>query len=167
MYKQISSYVDNFLSPYLFDFRKGHSTEQCLIKMLETWKRAIDEKKFAGAFLTDLSKAFDCLNRNLPLAKLNAYGFDNSLLNVIGSYLKDRKQRTKVDNSYSTWNELKRGVPQGSILGPLLFNIFLNDIFFFIENSKIAMYADDNTAYSTNEPLEGLLKTLEGETYIF
>ena len=166
MYKQISSYVDNFLSLYLFGFRKGHSTEQFLIKTLETWKKAIDEKQFAGGILTDLSKAFDCLNHNLLLAKLNAYGFDNSSLNFIGSYLKERKQRTKVGQSYSTWNELKFGVPQGSILEPFLFNIFLNDIFYFIENSKIANYADDNTAYTTNETLDGLLQTLEGETSI-
>ena len=90
LYKQISSY------PYLFGFRKGHSTEQCLIKMLETWKKAIDKKKFAGAILTDLSKAFACLNHNILLTKLNAYGFDTSSLNFIGSYLKERKQRTKV-----------------------------------------------------------------------
>ena len=133
--------------------------------MLETWKKAIDEKKYAGAILTDLSNAFDCFH-NLLSAKLNAYGFDKSSLTFIGSYLKERKQRKKVGNSYSTWNELKYGVPQGSILGPLLFNIFLNDIFYFIENSKIANYADDNTAYATNDTLEGLLKTLEGETCI-
>ena len=92
------------------------------------------------------------------LAKLNAYGFDNSSLNFIGSYLKDRKQRTKVGHSYSTWIELKFGVPQGSILGPLLFNILFNDIFYFIENSKIANYADDNTAYSTKKGHLKLLK---------
>ena len=114
--------------------------------MLDTWKKAIDEKKVAGAILTGLSKAFDCLNHNLLLAKLNAYGFDNYSLNFIGSYLKERKQRTKVGHSYSTWNELKFGVTQGSILGLLLFNIFLNDIFYFIENSKIANYADNNGA---------------------
>ena len=65
MYNQILAYIDKFLSPHLFGFRKGHSTEQCLIIMLEAWKKALDEKKNAGAILTDLSKAFDCLNNDL------------------------------------------------------------------------------------------------------
>ena len=77
--------MDKYLSPYLFGFRKGHSTEQCLIVMLEIWKKALDEKKVAGAILTDLSKAFDCLNHDLLLAKLHAYGFDNQALNFIKS----------------------------------------------------------------------------------
>ena len=76
--------VDNFLSPNLFGFR---STEQCLINMLATWKRAIDETNIAGGILTDLSKAFGYLKHNLFLAKLHAYGFDNFSLNFIGSIL--------------------------------------------------------------------------------
>ena len=164
MYKQIVSYVDKFLSPYLFGFRKGHSTEQCLLKMLEAWKKAADEKKFGGAILTDLSKAFDCLNHELLLAKLNAYGFEHSALKFINSYLKERKQRTKVGSSFSSWRDVIFGVPQGSILGPLLFNIFLNDIFFFTDKSTIANYADDNSVYSVNDTYEGLIKTLQSET---
>ena len=80
MYNQIITYIDTFLSPYLFGFRKGYSTEQCLTVMLELWKKALDSKGAAGAILTDLSKAFDRLNHNLLIAKMAAYGFDKNAL---------------------------------------------------------------------------------------
>ena len=164
MYNQVLSYIDKFFSPYLFGYRKEHSTEQCLTVMLEVWKKALDGKGKAGAILTDLSKAFDCLNHNLLLAKMDAYGFDKSALLFIQNYLKDRKQRTKVNGSYSLWLKLLYGVPQGSILGPLLFNIFINDMFYFIKDTKMANYADDNTLYTVDENIQNLLKTLENET---
>ena len=164
MYKQIISYIDKFLSSYLFGYRKGYNTEQCLTVMLEVWKKALDGKGKAGAILTDLSKAFDCLNHNLLLAKMDAYGFDKSALLFIQDYLNKRKQRTKVNGSYSSWHELIYGVPQGSILGPLLFNIFINDMFYFIKETKIANYADDNTVYTVDKNIQNLLQTLENET---
>ena len=123
----------------------------------------MDNKGTAGAILTG-SKAFDCLNHNLLLAKMSAYGFDNNALQFIQNYLKNRKQRTKVNGSFSSWLELKYGVPQGSILGPLLFNIFINDMFYFIRDTKIANYADDNTLYTVKDNIADLLKTLESET---
>ena len=80
------------LSPYLCGFRKGYSAEYCLITMLERWKKALDKKHMACALLTDLSKAFDCINHELLIAKLEAYGFDNDSLGYIYSYLTHRKQ---------------------------------------------------------------------------
>ena len=90
MYDQIYAHVDKFLSPYLFGYRKTHSTEQCLTIMIEVWKKAFDYKNSAGAVLIDLSKAFDCLNHDLLIAKLQAYGFEKNAINCIYDYLKER-----------------------------------------------------------------------------
>ena len=107
MYDQIMVYINESLSPYLFGYRKGHSTEQCLTVMLEIWRKALDEKNTAGGILTDLSKAFDyCLNQDLLIAKLEAYGFDICALEFVNNYLKERKQRTKVNGSYSEGTQI-------------------------------------------------------------
>ena len=166
MYENIFSYIEKFLSPFLFGYRKGHSTEHCLLVMVEMWKKALDEKKVAGAVLTDLSKAFDCLSHGLLAAKLDAYGFDKSAIAFIFDYLRDRKQRTVVNGEYSKWRDLKYGVPQGSILGPLLFNIFMNDIFYFLKDAKLANYADDSSTYALGNTVFDLLQTLGSETSI-
>ena len=76
MNEQILAYIESYLSPYLFGYRKGHGAQHCLAVMIEMWRKALDEKKVAGAILTDLSKAFDCLSHDLLIAKLEAYGFD-------------------------------------------------------------------------------------------
>ena len=90
--------------------------------MLKTWKETTGNNKAFGVLLTDPSKAFDCLSHDLLTAKLHAYGFDLASLKILQDYLTNRKQKTKVDSFYSSWEKILSGVPQDSILGPLLFN---------------------------------------------
>ena len=134
------AYFNEIFPKYPYGFRKGYSTQQCLLALLEKWKAAVDKGKVFGALLTDLSKAFDCLNHELLVAKLNAPGFTLPPLKLFHDYLSDRKQRTRVNNPYSRWFETCFGVPQGSLLGPLLCNKFLADLFFILIKTDIANY---------------------------
>ena len=108
----------------------------------------------------DLSKAFDCLPHGLLISKLHAYGLSIPACDLIASYLSDRYQRVKLADSRSDWKLLTKGVPQGSILGPLFFNVFMNDLFYFIEQCLLYNYADDNSlkksAYTIEQVLRGL-----------
>ena len=104
--------MNDKLSDILTDFRKGHSAQHSLLIMIEKWKRALDENMKVGAIFMDLSKAFDTLNHRLLLAKLKAYGLQPTALKQMENYLTGRFQRTKVNNSYSSWFAIIAGVPQ-------------------------------------------------------
>ena len=136
MYEHVMPFVECFLSPLLCGFRKGYNTQHALLKFLETCKMTMDNGGFPGALLMDLSKAFDCLNHELLLAKLQAYGFSRGALAIIHSYLSNRRERVKINGSFSTWKNTNLGVPQGSVLGPLLFNIYINDIFLLMNGPR-------------------------------
>ena len=106
------------------------------------------------SLLTDLSKAFDCLSLDWLIAKLHSYGISLASLKLLTDYLTNRKQRTKIETSYSSWEDIKHGVPKGSILGPLLINIFVCDMFLMLDHTYFATYADDNAPYAVNENAE-------------
>ena len=126
----------------------------------------LDKNFIVRAVLTDLSKAFDCIPHDMIIDKLAAYGIERETLRLIYSYLKGRKQCVKINNTYSDYNEIISGVPQGSILGPILFNLSINDLFFFIEIASIHNFADDNTLSAVGETLSKLIGTLESKSNI-
>ena len=109
----------------------------------------------------DLSKAFDTINHQLLIAKLHAYGFSTDALELILSYLSNRWQRVKINATFSSWTELIQGVPQGSVLGPILFNIYINDLFFLLTEINVCNFADDTTPFVCDNDLETVLNKLE------
>ena len=161
MFEQISNYFENILSKYQFGFRKGFNAQQCFIAMIELWKKSVDQKKAFGALLTDLSKAFDCVNHELLIAKCAAYGLDYLSLKLLFSYLENRKQTVRINYAFSESKSVKYGVPQGSVLGPLLFNIYICDLFVTIKDWKVANYADDTTPYVMCDDMESVIISLE------
>ena len=129
--------------------------------MVEKCHEVLDKRNYAGILLSDLSKAFDCINHELLIAKLHAYGFSLESLTFIQSYLTNRIQRVKINSSFSEYRNVESGVPQGSISGPLFFNIFICDLFFDDIDIDLANYADDTTPYAYDLELDKVIESLE------
>ena len=160
LHDQLREYLEKYLNTLLSGFRKAHSTQYALFKLLQACQEESDKSGFVGKILMDLSKAYDCLPHDLLVAKFEAHGIDKTGLHLLHNYLSNRKQRTKINSSFSDWYDIFRGVPQGSILGPLLFSLFINDLFLFNERTNICNFADDNTIYTCQNDLKIILESL-------
>ena len=134
LYDQMTNFFEDVLSKYQCGFRKGYNVQHCLLVIIEKWE------------------------------KLEAYGFQTDALNLVYEYLSNRKQRVKINETFSSWKDIEYGVPQGSILGPLLFNTHLCDLFYFLEDLDIASKADDTTIYTVKENKESVINTLEASS---
>ena len=129
IFNQLAGYFDSIFHSQLCGFRSKHNTQHALLRMIGHWHQCLDRSGKVGSILMDLSKAFDCIDHELLIAKLSAYGLDHQSLKLLKCYLSNRFQRTKVGSVFSSWLLILKGVPQGSILGPFLF-IFSLMIFY-------------------------------------
>ena len=142
-------------------FRAQHSCETALINIVDLWLNAIDNGKMVGVVLVDFKKAFDLVDHEILKNKLEIYGIKDEALLWFNTYLTNRKQQVTVDNCKSDFQPISCGVPQGSILGPLLFLLFINDLPLYTGNVFTDLYADDTTLYDVQDSMEQIEDNLQ------
>ena len=162
IHENLMSLVTNFLSDFISAYRKGYCTNHVVLRLTENWKAALDSNLFTGAVLMDLSKAFDYISHDLLTPKLHAYGFSFKTLTSLNSYLRNHRQCVKINNICSDFLKILSGVPQGSILRPILFDIFLNDLFLCLKNTDLHNFAENNTITAACDQLADLRRTISG-----
>jgi hypothetical protein len=139
---------NNLFSNKQYGFIKGRSTVSQLLTLMDKWTEALEQGGQVDVIYTDLEKAFDKVPHEQLIRKLKSYKINTNIINWINSFLSDRRQRVRISDSFSKWEKVMSGIPQGSILGPLLFIIYINDLEDSCsENSHVALYADDTKLY--------------------
>ena len=161
MHNQMNNFFINKLSNCQCGFVKGFETPHCLLTMIEKFRNIRENNGVFAKVFTDLSKAFDCISHELLVAKLNAYGFDTKSLNFILVYFTNQEQKTKIGSSFSDFLNILFVVPQGSILSPLLFIIYICDLFTEYDAIEFASHADDTTPYTYGQSFDEIIEKLE------
>ena len=156
----MNEHISNLVSAY----KKNYSSQHVLIRLLEEWRKWLDNNYVVVGVFMDLTKAFDCVQHDLLIAKIEAYGINENVLAYLHSYLSNRKQCVGINNVTSDFETIVSGVPQGSIVGPILFNCFFNEFFYFIEKASVHNFSDDNTLSMFEETIQNLIARLETET---
>ena len=141
------------LSHCLSAYRKNNGCESTILRLVENWKKDLDGKKVVGVLSSDMSKAFDSLCPPLLIKKLEYYHFSDNALNLVRSYFSQRKNRVGLGSATSQWRDVVRGCPQGSTFGPLLWNVFQNDLTQATVEADISMYADDHQIFSSDHSI--------------
>ena len=165
MYKQVKNFLDkhNILFKSQYGFREKHSTQHAIIDIVNIIQNNMDLKLFTCGIFLDLKKAFDTVNHSILLKKLNHYGIRGVINDWFSSYLLGRTQVTEIDSNLSTIKNISCGVPQGSVLGPLLFLIYINDFHNSSEKFSFYLFADDTNLLYADKNLKNLEKTVNSE----
>ena len=165
MYQRLYNFLERYelLFNLQFGFRSGHSTDHALVSLTESIRSSLDNNRFGCGIFIDLQKAFDTVNHDILLSKLEHYGIRGSAQTWFKSYLNDRKQFVSVNGHSSSICKISCGVPQGSVLGPLLFLIYINDLPNSSKFLKFFLFADDTNIYFEADDHIGLIRKVNNE----
>ena len=143
----------NLLCPHQSGFCVGYSTQDVLLHVTDNRLKAIDKGKYTGALFLDLTKAFNTVDHSILCTKLTYYGFLGSSYDLLCNYLAGRQQRVSFHGDLSKWGAISTGMPQGSILGPMLFALYINDLPSVVRYCMLHLYADDAELYCSHSDL--------------
>ena len=168
VHSRVYKFLEDFQCIYSlqFGFRKKHSTNHALIEITETIRQALDNKKHVCGVFVDLQKAFDTVNHDILISKLEHYGIRGTANSWFSSYLKNRSQFVSILGYESSTKPINHGVPQGSVLGPLLFLVYINDLQYAIKNSKVFHFADDTNLLNISDSLKDMQKLVNADLKI-